>query len=88
MSVDSRSAELQEAIELVEQLTGALRERTALACAKGILMERYDVGAESAMSLLKRVADHAGVSVTRMAERVIAGEPVDALRPPQPRRPD
>ena len=88
MSVDSRSAELQDAVELVERLTEALRERTALACAKGILMERYDVGAESALSLLKRVSDHAGVSVTRMAERVVAGQPVDTLRPPQPRLPD
>ena len=40
------------------------------------------------MSLLKRLADHTGVSVTRMAERVVLGPPVETLRPPQPRLPD
>lgn len=87
MSIDTREADLQEAIELVERLTEALRVRTSISCAKGILMERHGVGPEAALSLLNRLSVHTSTTMHGAAERVIAGEPVEALGAPQPRSP-
>ena len=46
----------RDAIDLVEGLTAALRTRSAISCAKGILMERHGLTAEAALDLLKDAA--------------------------------
>lgn len=88
MSIDTRDVELRDAIELVEGLTAALRTRSAVACAKGILMERFGLDPDAAIDLLHDVARTTSRRPATAAEAIIAGEhvePLEPLRTPRPR---
>ncbi len=60
-------------------LNAALLSRSLIARAQGQLMERYGVDEEKAFGLLRRVSQHNNVKVREIAERLLAGERLDAI---------
>lgn len=53
-----------------EQLRAALLNRDVIGQAKGIIMERYDVGADAAFSTLKRVSQDQNMKLSEIARQI------------------
>jgi AmiR/NasT family two-component response regulator len=70
----------------VQQLSEALETRSQIARAQGILMERYGLDPNAAIALLRRLSSHTNVKVRDVAVRVVAGQRMDGVEPPRPRR--
>jgi AmiR/NasT family two-component response regulator len=73
--------ELRSAIDVAltrfegfERLQGAMNRRGLIECAKGILMERYDLDRDQAFEMLRRQARNSGLKITRAAEMVLDGQ--------------
>lgn len=77
------AANLRDAREVIANLNRALESHATIGCAQGILMERYDLGFEAAMQLLKRVSMDRHVKVHRLAEAVIGGDDAIVIPPPR-----
>jgi GAF domain-containing protein len=56
----------------IDNLAKAVRSRTLIGQAVGILMERYDLSDERAFALLKRVSSHTNVKLRLVAEQLTA----------------
>jgi len=54
-----------------EQLGMAIATRTVIGQAEGILMERFDISAEQAFAVLRRVSSHSNVKLNRVAEQLV-----------------
>jgi GAF domain-containing protein len=54
-----------------EQLGIAITTRTVIGQAEGILMERFDISAEQAFAVLRRVSSHSNVKLNRVAEELV-----------------
>ena len=54
-----------------EQLGLAITTRTVIGQAEGILMERFDISAEQAFAVLRRVSSHSNVKLNRVAEQLV-----------------
>lgn len=65
---DVRTADLQER---VRELEAALETRAVVGRAQGIIMERYEMGADEAMSVLRRIADRTGNQVSEIAAHLV-----------------
>jgi AmiR/NasT family two-component response regulator len=73
--------ELRSAIDVAlsrfegyERLQGAMNRRGLIECAKGILMERYNLDRDQAFEMLRRQARSSGLKITRAAEMVLDGQ--------------
>lgn len=63
-----------------EQLLLAVDSRDTIGQAKGMLMERFDIGADQAFALLRRLSQDSNVKLAQLAQRVVdTGSDVDAL---------
>lgn len=51
-------------------LKQAIDSRTVIGQAQGILMERYDIGAEQAFALLRRISQHRNIRLRTIAEGI------------------
>ena len=56
----------------IENLSKAVRSRTLIGKAVGIVMERYDLNDERAFAFLKRLSSHSNVKLRLVAEEIIA----------------
>lgn len=54
-----------------QNLEAALESRTEIGQATGVLMEKYDLGAEQAMSVLKRYSQDTNTKLHQVAEEVV-----------------
>lgn len=54
-----------------EQLGVAITTRTVIGQAEGILMERFDISADQAFAVLRRVSSHSNVKLNRVAEELV-----------------
>ena len=54
-----------------EQLGIAIATRTVIGQAEGILMERFDISADQAFAVLRRVSSHSNVKLNRVAEQLV-----------------
>jgi transcriptional regulator with GAF, ATPase, and Fis domain len=54
-----------------ENLETAVTNRTVIGQAEGILMERFDISAEHAFSVLRRVSQQRNVKLSRVAEQLV-----------------
>jgi transcriptional regulator with GAF, ATPase, and Fis domain len=59
------------AAQEIEQLNNAVSARTVIGQAQGILMERFDIDADRAFSVLRRVSQHQNVRLHRVAADVV-----------------
>lgn len=59
------------AAQQVEGLNAALTSRTVIGQAEGILMERFDIGADQAFQVLKRVSSHSNTKLQRVAAELV-----------------
>jgi GAF domain-containing protein len=57
--------------ERADNLTTALETRTIIGQAQGILMEKFDIGAEAAFEFLKRVSQHENRRLATVAEAIV-----------------
>jgi hypothetical protein len=73
----SRELELERRIDQLEE---ALQTRSAIARAQGMLMERYGVGEDRAIALMKRISSQTNTKVRDLAQEVLAGASLDDLR--------
>jgi len=55
----------------IEGLTTALVSRTVIGQAEGILMERFDIDADRAFQVLKRVSSHCNTKLQRVAAELV-----------------
>lgn len=55
----------------VENLEMAITNRTVIARAEGILMERFDIPPDQAFGVLRRVSQHRNVRLNRVAEELV-----------------
>lgn len=69
--------------ERVENLAEALRTRSLIAQAQGIVMERYSLDPEQAMAYLRRVSQDRQVKVRELAETLVETR-VKSTEPPGP----
>jgi AmiR/NasT family two-component response regulator len=69
--------------EKVEQLEGALARRSVIERAKGVLMERHQVGEREAFELLREHARSGGRRVVEVAQAVIEGHALLPKTPPE-----
>lgn len=58
--------------ERIRQLEAALRSRTVIARAQGVLMERYEVGADEAFAVLERLSSQSHIPVATIAAQLVA----------------
>ena len=63
----------------IAQLEEALQTRSAIARAQGVLMERYGIDEESAITLLKRLSSDTNIKVREVARKVLDGVTIDQL---------
>jgi GAF domain-containing protein len=56
----------------IDNLSKAVRSRTLIGQAVGILMERHELNDERAFALLKRLSSHANVKLRVVAEQIVA----------------
>ncbi|GAA2137727.1 GAF and ANTAR domain-containing protein [Nocardioides koreensis] len=66
----------------VETLGVAVDARTVIGQAQGILMERYDIDAERAFAVLKRISTTSNVKLHEIAQRLVVERTLP--KPPQP----
>lgn len=66
-----RSSLVLAAVNRAEQLESAMDARTVIGQAQGILMERYDLDADRAFSVLRRYSQHANTKLRVIAEQVV-----------------
>lgn len=59
------------AAERAEGLTEALDSRTTIGQAQGILMQKFDIGADAAFDFLKRISQHENRRLQAVAEAII-----------------
>lgn len=59
------------AAQEIENLNAALGTRTTIGQAEGILMERFDLSAERAFDVLKRVSSHSNVKLHSVATELV-----------------
>lgn len=59
------------AAQHAEQLDMGMSTRTVIGQAEGILMERFDIGADQAFALLRRVSSQRNVKLNRLAEELV-----------------
>jgi GAF domain-containing protein len=59
------------AAQEIQHLSAALSHRTVIGRAEGILMERFDVPAERAFEVLKRVSSHSNTKLKLVAEELV-----------------
>ena len=59
------------AAQEIEHLNLAVRSRTVIGQAEGILMERFDMDAAHAFAVLKRVSQHSNVKLFRVAVELV-----------------
>lgn len=59
------------AAQEVESLNSAVASRTVIGQAEGILMERYDLQAEEAFAVLRRVSQDSNVKVAEIASDLV-----------------
>jgi GAF domain-containing protein len=59
------------AAERAEGLATALETRTTIAQAQGILMQKFDIGADAAFQFLKRISQHENKRLFSVAEAII-----------------
>jgi GAF domain-containing protein len=89
---DDRSAELVEmlgahataafaAAQREEGLEKALETRTVIGQAQGILMQKFDIDADSAFSFLRRISQHENIRLASVAEAIVVQRDANA-RPP------
>jgi AmiR/NasT family two-component response regulator len=57
-----------------QQFRAAIVSRDIIGQAKGILMERFEVDADAAFRLLKRVSQDSNTPVVQVARRIVAGD--------------
>jgi len=69
----THAAALLEYVEQVDQLSEALRTRTDIGTAVGILMERYGIGPQQAFAFLSRNSQSRNIKVRTLAQRVVDG---------------
>jgi AmiR/NasT family two-component response regulator len=62
---------VDDAQERIRQLEEALRTRTVIARAQGMIMERYGVGAEEAFAVLRRLSNESNIPVRELARQVV-----------------
>ncbi len=67
-------ATFQAALQQIEHLRRALQTRDQIACAQGIVMERFGIDADSAMSALRRISMDQQLKVHALAAAVITGD--------------
>jgi ANTAR domain len=60
-----------------------LGSRDVIAQAKGVLSERFDITADAALALLKRLAAHSDRSLDEVSRWVVKGAQSALRRPPQ-----
>ena len=70
------------AAQQAETLGIAMDARTVIGQAQGILMERYDIDAERAFAVLKRISSTSNVKLHEIAERLVVERTLP--KPPQP----
>jgi len=66
----------------VDGLHTAMESRAVIEQAKGMLMHRFDVPAQGAWDLLCRFSSTRNLKVRVLAERIVAGEPLEGLSAP------
>jgi GAF domain-containing protein len=54
-----------------EDLERAITTRTVIGQAEGILMERFNISAEQAFAVLRRVSQHRNIKLSKVAEEVV-----------------
>lgn len=59
-------------------LSAALESRTTIGQAQGILMEKFDIDADSAFNFLKRISQHENVKLSAVAEAIVAQRDANA----------
>ncbi len=59
------------ASQQAEHLEMAITNRTVIGRAEGILMERFDLSADQAFAVLRRVSQHGNVKLNRIAEDLV-----------------
>lgn len=64
-----------------EQLMRAVRKRSVVGQAQGILMERHHVTADHALTVLRRYAAHLGQEVHEIAQRLVHERSLPQLKP-------
>jgi GAF domain-containing protein len=69
--VTAQDALVWNLIRRQEQFTSALASRDTIGQAKGILMERFDIDAADAFSLLKRMSQQSNVSVGEISHGLV-----------------
>jgi hypothetical protein len=67
--------------EQVTTLAEAVKTRTVIGQAVGIVMERYDMNDEHAFAYLKRVSSHGNVKLGLVAEELVASSRVNTAAP-------
>jgi GAF domain-containing protein len=69
--VFANAESLQEQARLAEQLRTALETRDAIGMAKGIIMERENVGREQAFEMLVRLSQNKNTKLREIAEQLV-----------------
>lgn len=77
-SLLASALEARERSEVIKQLQHALDNRVIIERAVGMLMGRDGIDAVAAFNRLRRAARDRRIRVAELAERVLAGEPLDA----------
>jgi ANTAR domain/GAF domain len=73
------AAERLDHAQAVERLQGAIANRASIEQAKGMLMQRYEIGPQAAWAVLRRLSDVLHVKVWDLADRLVDGDAVDGL---------
>jgi GAF domain-containing protein len=68
-----------------EHLARALETRTVIGEAIGILMERYDIDAQKAFDVIRRLSSQSNVKLRELAEQIVVTRQLPAGGPPPPR---
>ena len=68
---DSPAAGSGDPVDRIRQLEEALETRTVIGRAQGILMERYEIGADAAFEALKRISSQTNLPVREVARSLV-----------------
>jgi AmiR/NasT family two-component response regulator len=71
MLEDSPAARPDDPVDRIRQLEEALQTRTVIARAQGMLMERYEIGADAAFEALKRISSQTNLPVREVARSLV-----------------
>lgn len=66
------AAAAMQAAQTEEQLTSAVLSRTVIGQAQGIVMERFDLSAENAFSVLSRLSQDSNTKLVQVAQEIVS----------------